>query len=196
MQNSGIVINNGNCSTLGPKTNRPVRVQLYAGLGSANAHLFAHGLKIESESNLYSPTVGVNVIIPISKSFLFVSPGLSYNQRGIRFVSESLFDGVTTVRTPIHTLSGSLLLGTDFGSQNSGLRLSCGLYGGYTLSGSAIVKHSQGMGRVEELEVDIFNIDKNFPLEDFDFGNLGKRKIQSPIKRFDLGLRASCDFEF
>lgn len=171
---------------------RPVRVQLYAGLGASNATLLSQGFKFESEKGLLSPTAGVNVLIPISRHTLFLSPGLSYNQRGVRFVSQTPGVGVTTIRTPIHTLSGNLLIGTSLGDGEFRLRFSCGLYGGYAIAGSTIMKVSKGDGNVEVHETDVFkgNNLEVLPLPGFD-----RVKPLPALKRFDLGTRVTWDFE-
>ena len=140
--------------TVENRRNRPTRVHLYAGLGSSNVNLLTKGLKVESERALLSPTVGVDVRIPIGR-LLDLTPGFSYNQRGIRIVSQNPIVGVTTVRTPIHTLSGSLLLGTSLGDNDFRLRFNYGLYAGYAIGGSAIKKVSKGGGNVEVYEVSL-----------------------------------------
>ncbi|MFC2357786.1 outer membrane beta-barrel protein [Porphyromonas endodontalis] len=178
------------------RRNRPTRVHLYAGLGTSNVKLLTQGLRVESESNLLSPTVGINVRIPINDVALFLTPGLSYNQRGMRFVFQTPGVGVTTVRTPIHTLSGNLLLGTGLGSNDFRLRFSCGFYAGYAIAGSAIMKVSKEGGNVEVYETDLFNGDKSLPSGGISFDGFNNGKVLPALKRFDLGTRVSWDFEF
>ena len=181
--------------TVENRRNRPTRVHLYAGLGSSNVNLLTKGLKVESERALLSPTVGVDVRIPIGR-LLDLTPGFSYNQRGIRIVSQNPIVGVTTVRTPIHTLSGSLLLGTSLGDNDFRLRFNYGLYAGYAIGGSAIKKVSKGGGNVEVYEVDLFKGDETLPSGGISFEGFNNGKVLPALKRFDLGTRVSWSFEF
>lgn len=181
--------------TVENRRNRPTRVHLYAGLGSSNVNLLTKGLKVESERALLSPTVGVDVRIPIGR-LLDLTPGFSYNQRGIRIVSQNPIVGVTTVRTPIHTLSGSLLLGTSLGDNDFRLRFNYGLYAGYAIGGSAIKKVSKGGGNVDVYEVDLFKGDETLPSGGISFEGFNNGKVLPALKRFDLGTRVSWSFEF
>ena len=181
--------------TVENRRNRPTRVHLYAGLGSSNVNLLTQGLKVESERALLSPTVGVDVRIPIGR-LLDLTPGFSYNKRGIRIVSQNPSVGVTTVRTPIHTLSGSLLLGTSLGDNDFRLRFNYGLYAGYAVGGSAIKKISKGGGNVEVYEVDLFRGDETLPSGGISFEGFNNGKVLPALKRFDLGTRVSWSFEF
>lgn len=181
--------------TVENRRNRPTRVHLYAGLGSSNVNLLTKGLKVESERALLSPTVGVDVRIPIGR-LLDLTPGFSYNQRGIRIVSPNPIVGVTTVRTPIHTLSGSLLLGTSLGDNDFRLRFNYGLYAGYAVGGSAIKKISKGGGNVEVYEVDLFRGDETLPSGGISLEGFNNGKVLPALKRFDLGTRVSWNFEF
>ena len=182
--------------TVENRRNRPTRVHLYAGLGSSNVNLLTKGLKVESERALLSPTVGVDVRIPIGRLPLDLTPGFSYNQRGIRIVSQNPIVGATTVRTPIHTLSGSLLLGTSLGDNDFKLRFNYGLYAGYAVGGSAIKKVSKGGGNVEVYEVDLFKGDETLPSGGIYFEGFNNGKVLPALKRFDLGTRVSWSFEF
>lgn len=182
--------------TVENRRNRPTRVHLYAGLGSSNVNLLTKGLKVEYERALLSPTVGVDVRIPIGRLPLDLTPGFSYNQRGIRIVSQNPIVGVTTLRTPIHTLSGSLLLGTSLGDNDFKLRFNYGLYAGYAVGGSAIKKISKGGGNVEVYEVDLFRGDETLPSGGIYFEGFNNGKVLPALKRFDLGTRVSWSFEF
>lgn len=178
------------------KESSPVRVNLYAGCELSNVQLFLHGLRVTSERELFSPTVGVDVRIPINNSNFFVSPGLSYNRKGIRFSTTVPGEGVASVRTPIHFISGNILGGFKVGNKDFSLIGAYGLYAGYAASGKAIIKHSSGSGRVMEEEFDLYKPIKNIDLGDFMGGAAPKVKSQSPLNRFDLGFRASLGFEF
>lgn len=190
------VTHNERHSSVENRRNRPTRVHLYAGLGSSNVNLLTKGLKVESERALLSPTVGVDVRIPIGRLPLDLTPGFSYNQRGIRIVSQNPIVGVTTVRTPIHTLSGSLLLGTSLGDNDFKLRFNYGLYAGYAVGGSAIKKISKGGGNVEVYEVDLFRGDETLPSGGISLEGFNNGKVLPALKRFDLGTRVSWSFEF
>ena len=152
---------------------------MYAGLGSSNVNLLTQGLKVESERALLSPTVGVAVRIPIG-SLLTLTPG------------------VTTVRTPIHTLSGSLLLGTSLGDNDFRLRFNYGLYAGYAIGGSAIKKVSKGGGNVEVYEVDLFKGDETLPSGGISFEGFNNGKVLPALKRwsFEFGGHYNLSFSF